>query len=91
MLATPPVRRPEMRAVNATLARARELISHSTEAALARDLCIATVVVDSGGNIVAAQRMDGAYLTARKIAGPDPPTPVTSSNCPSRALGGPRR
>lgn len=54
--------------MDVTLEQARALIAHATEAANGKDLRVAAVVVDRGGHVVAAERMDGAYLTAMRIA-----------------------
>jgi glc operon protein GlcG len=54
--------------VNVTLERARQLIDTVIAAAGERGLRVAVVVLDAGGQLVAAQRMDGAYLTAINIA-----------------------
>lgn len=44
------------------------LIAHARAEAESRDLALAIVVVDSAGNVVASQRMDGAALGAMKLA-----------------------
>jgi uncharacterized protein GlcG (DUF336 family) len=47
---------------------ALSLLSRVRNEAEARDLSLATAVVDSGGHVLASQRMDGAALGAMKLA-----------------------
>jgi uncharacterized protein GlcG (DUF336 family) len=54
--------------MNVTLERANGLICSAVSAAQERGVRIAAVVLDTGGNVVAAQRMDDAYLSALSIA-----------------------
>ena len=54
--------------MNVSLQHAADLIEAAVDAARAEGLRIAAVVLDSGGHLVAAQRMDGAYLSAITIA-----------------------
>ena len=51
-----------------TLERANELIARAIADATRQGVRVAAVVIDAGGHIVSAQRMDGAYLTALTIA-----------------------
>jgi len=51
-----------------TLARANALISAAVAEASKRDWKLNVAVVDSGGNLVAFQRMDGAQLASIQIA-----------------------
>jgi uncharacterized protein GlcG (DUF336 family) len=51
-----------------SLALALELLERVRAEAEARELALAAAVVDAGGNVVAAQRMDGAALGAMHLA-----------------------
>lgn len=51
-----------------SLDTARAVIDAAIDAAGGDGLRIGAVVVDAGGHVVAAQRMDGAYLSALRIA-----------------------
>ena len=51
-----------------TLDLALSLLARVREEAETRDLSLATAVVDSGGHVLASQRMDGAALGAMRLA-----------------------
>ena len=51
-----------------SLALALELLARVRAEAEQRSLALASAVVDSGGNVVASQRMDGAALGAMRLA-----------------------
>lgn len=51
-----------------SLEHALELLAHVRAEAAARSLALAAAVVDTGGNVIASQRMDGAALGAMQLA-----------------------
>ena len=56
----------ERRDISLELALA--LITQTREEAVSRELALAVAVVDSGGHVVASQRMDGTALGAMQLA-----------------------
>jgi glc operon protein GlcG len=54
--------------VSITLEQANTIIARALEQAAQQGLRVAVVVLDGGGHLLAAQRMDGAYLTAVNVA-----------------------
>ena len=54
--------------LDVSLESARELLDAVVAECLTRDLRLACAVVDRGGNVVAALRMDGAQLAALSLA-----------------------
>ena len=57
-----------IRSADVTVTLARELIDEVHAECLRRGLRLAAAVVDRGGNLVAAARMDGAQLAALSLA-----------------------